>query len=160
MDLTFQVPMQYCSLQHQSFLPSLVTFTTSCCLWLGPVYSLFELFLHWSPGAYWAPTNLGSSSFSVLSFYLFIIFMGFSRKEYWSGLPFPSPVDHTLSEFSTMTPTVVGVPSIIQQVKPGSFSSGGHSVPQRSKGGQVPIHEFFSSFSLCHICYCPIGQSK
>ena len=22
--------------------------------------------------------------------------MGFSRQEYWSGLPFPSPVDHTL----------------------------------------------------------------
>ena len=29
--------------------------------------------------------------------------MGFSRQEYWSGLPFPSPVDHTLSELSTMT---------------------------------------------------------
>ena len=29
--------------------------------------------------------------------------MGFSRKECWSGLPFPSPVDHILSELSTMT---------------------------------------------------------
>ena len=29
--------------------------------------------------------------------------MGFSRQEYWSGLPFPSPVDHILSELSTMT---------------------------------------------------------
>ena len=29
--------------------------------------------------------------------------MGFSRQEYWSDLPFPSPVDHTLSELSTMT---------------------------------------------------------
>ena len=29
--------------------------------------------------------------------------MGFSRQEYWSGLPFPSPVDHALSELSTMT---------------------------------------------------------
>ena len=29
--------------------------------------------------------------------------MGFSRQEYWSGLPFPSPVDHILSDFSTMT---------------------------------------------------------
>jgi len=34
---------------------------------------------------------------------LFILFMGFSRQEYWSFLPFPSPVDHTLSELSTMT---------------------------------------------------------
>ena len=57
-----------------------------------------------SPVAYWAPTDLGSSSFSVLSFWLFILFMEFSRQEYWSGLPFPSPVDHILSDLSTMTP--------------------------------------------------------
>ena len=29
--------------------------------------------------------------------------MGFSRQEYWSGLPFPSLVDHILSDLSTMT---------------------------------------------------------
>ena len=29
--------------------------------------------------------------------------MGFSRQEYWSGLPFSSPVDHILSGLSTMT---------------------------------------------------------
>ena len=29
--------------------------------------------------------------------------MGFSRQKYWSGLPFPSPVDHILSDLSTMT---------------------------------------------------------
>ena len=29
--------------------------------------------------------------------------MGFSRHEYRSDLPFPSPVDHILSELSTMT---------------------------------------------------------
>ena len=29
--------------------------------------------------------------------------MGFSRQEYWSGLPFPSLVDHVLSELSTVT---------------------------------------------------------
>ena len=28
---------------------------------------------------------------------------GFSRQEYWSGLPFPPPVDHVLSELFTMT---------------------------------------------------------
>ena len=41
--------------------------------------------------------------FSVLSFSLFIQFMRFSRQEYWGGLPFPSPVDHILSDLSTMT---------------------------------------------------------
>ena len=29
--------------------------------------------------------------------------MGFSKQEYWSGLPFPSPVYHILSDLSTMT---------------------------------------------------------
>ena len=104
MDLTFQVPMQCCSLQHQTLLPSPVTSTTGCCFCFGSIFSFFlELFLHWSPVAYWAPTKLGSSSFSVPSFRLFILFMGFSRQEYWSGLPFSSPVDNILSEFSTMT---------------------------------------------------------
>ena len=31
------------------------------------------------------------------------MFIGFSRQEYWSGLSFLSPVDHVLSELSTMT---------------------------------------------------------
>ena len=31
-----------------------------------------------------------------------MLFMGFSRQEYGSGLPFPSPVDHVLSELSTV----------------------------------------------------------
>ena len=104
MVLTFQVPMQYCSLQHRTLLPSPVTSATGCCFCFGSISSFFlELFLHWSPVAYWAPTNLGNSSSSVLSFFLFMLFMQFSRQEYWSGLPFPSPVDHILSELSTMT---------------------------------------------------------
>ena len=96
--------MQYLSLQHWTLLPSPVTSTTGCCFRFGSIPSFFlELFLHWSPVAYRAPTDLGSSSFSVLSFCLFILFLGFSRQEYRSGLPFPPPVDHVLSKFSTMT---------------------------------------------------------
>ena len=30
-------------------------------------------------------------------------FTGFSRQEYWSGLPFLPPMDHIVSELSTMT---------------------------------------------------------
>ena len=104
MDLTFQVPMQYCSLQHRTLLLSPVPSTTGYCICFGSILSFFlELFLHWSQVAYWAPTDLGSSSFSILSFCLIILFMGFSRQEYWSGLPFPSPVDHILSDLPTMT---------------------------------------------------------
>ena len=104
MNLTFQVPMKYCSLQHRILLLSPVPSTTGYCFCFGSIPSFFlELFLHWSPVAYWAPTDLGSSSSSILSFCLFILFMGFSRQEYWSGLPFPSPVDHILSDLSIMT---------------------------------------------------------
>ena len=103
-DSTFQIPMQYCSLQHWTLLPSPDTSTTRCCFCFGSVCSFFlELFLYSSIVAYWAATDLGSSSFSVPSFCLFMLFIGFSRQEYWSALPFPSPVDHVLSELSTVT---------------------------------------------------------
>ena len=99
MDLIFQIPMQYCSLKHQTSITSHIHNWVFVCF--ASVSSFFlDLFLHWSPVAYWAPTDLGSSSFSILSFCLFILFMGFSRQEYWSGLPFPSPVDHILSDVS------------------------------------------------------------
>ena len=104
MDLTYLVPMQYCSLKHQILLPSPVTLTAGRCFLYGSIPSFcLELFLYFSPVAYWAPTNLGRSPFSVISFCFFILLMGFSRQGYWSGLPFPSPVDHVLSELFSMT---------------------------------------------------------
>ena len=60
MDLTSQVPMQYCSLQHQTLLPSPVTSTTGHCFCFGSISSfILVLFLHSSPVTYWAPTDLG-----------------------------------------------------------------------------------------------------
>ena len=41
MDLTFQVSMQYCSLQHQTLLPSPITSTTECCFCFGCLFILF-----------------------------------------------------------------------------------------------------------------------
>ena len=104
MGLTFQVPMQYFSLQHQISLSPQDASTARCCFCFGSASSfLLEPFLRSSPVAYWVPTNLGSSSFSVIFFCLFILFIGFSRQEYWSGLPFPSSVPHVLSKLSIMT---------------------------------------------------------
>ena len=95
---------KYCSLQHWTLPPSPITSTTGSCFCFGSVSSFFlELFLHSSPVAYWVPIDLGRLFFSVIPFCLFILFMGFSRQEYWSGFSVPSPVDHVLSELSTMT---------------------------------------------------------
>ena len=96
--------MQYCSLQHWTLLSPPDTSRTGCCFYFGSASSfLLEIFLLSSPVVYWTPTDLGDSPFTVISFFLFILFMGFSRQECWSGLPFPSPVDHILLELSTMT---------------------------------------------------------
>ena len=45
----------------------------------------------------------GRINFWCHIFLPFILFMRFLRQEYWSGLPFPCPVDHVLSELSPMT---------------------------------------------------------
>ena len=71
MDLIFQVPMQYGSFQQSTLLPLPVTSTTRRCFRFGSISSFFlHLFLHSYPVAYWASTNLGSSSFSVLPIFL------------------------------------------------------------------------------------------
>ena len=54
--------MQYFSLQHWTLLLSPVTSTAEYCFCFGSIPSFFlKLFLHWSPVAYWALTNLGSA---------------------------------------------------------------------------------------------------
>ena len=81
MDLTFQVPMQYCSLQHRTLLLSPVPSTTGYCFCFGSIPSFcLELFLHWSPVVYWAPTDLENSSFSILSFGFLYCSWGFHGK--------------------------------------------------------------------------------
>ena len=102
-DLTFHFPMQCCFLQHWTLLLSSVTSTTGHCFHFGSISSFFlELLLHSSPVVYWAPTNLGSSSFSVVSF-TFSFCSFFSKQEHWSGLPLSSLVDNIFSKLSTMT---------------------------------------------------------
>ena len=107
MNLTFQVPMQYCSLQHQTLLSPPVTSITECHSCLGWATSflldlLVVVFCFYAV-AYWTSSNLGGSFSGIMSFCLFTVSMEFSRKEYWSGLPFPSPMDHILLDLFTMT---------------------------------------------------------
>ena len=97
MDLTFQVPMQYCSL-----LPSPVTSTPGYyCFCFGSMPSGVSspLISSSMPDTY-QPWEFIFQCPIFLSFHLL---MGFSRQEYWSGLPFHSPVGLILSELSTVT---------------------------------------------------------
>ena len=75
----------------------------SFLLWLSLFFPSGAISLFFSSGVsdtYWP----GGVHLSVsLTFCVFILFMGLSSQECWSGLPFPSPMDHVLSELSTMT---------------------------------------------------------
>ena len=103
MDLTFQVPMQYCSLQHWTLLESSVMFTTGHYFCFGLSLHSLGLISPLFSGSILGIYQPGEFIFQCHIFFLFILFMRFSRQEYWSGLSFPSPVDHILSELSTMT---------------------------------------------------------
>ena len=92
MDLTFQVPVQYCSLQHQTLLPSPVISTTRCCFCFGSVSSFFlELLLHWSPVACWAPPTWGvHPSVSYLFAFSYCSWVLKARMLKWFAIPFSS----------------------------------------------------------------------
>ena len=108
MDLTFQVPMQYCSLQHQISLSSSDTSTTelqfqlwpSCFILSGAISSCSPLFHSSIMNTF---QSRGGLIFWGHIFLPFKHFMEFSWLVYWSGSPFPAPVDSILSELSTMT---------------------------------------------------------
>ena len=64
-----QVLMQYCSLHHRTLLPKPVKSTPGCCFRFGSISPFFlELFLHSSPVAYLAPTNLRISLSYLFAF--------------------------------------------------------------------------------------------
>ena len=104
--LTFQIPVKYYFLEHQTLLSPPDTSTTESHFCFGPSTSFFlkllVIALCSSPVAYWIPSNMGGSS-GAIPFFLFILFMGFSWQECWNGLPFPPSVGHILSEPSTIT---------------------------------------------------------
>ena len=81
----------------------------SFLLWLH--LFILELFLHWSPVAYWAPTDLGSSSFSVLSFLPFHTVHGVLKAGIlkWFAIPFSSRPDFVRTLHHD--PSVLGGPT-------------------------------------------------
>ena len=113
MDLIFQVCMQYCSLQHQILLSSADTSITERRFCFGLAASFFlkllVVVLHSSPVAHWTPSDLGAH-LPVSHLLPFYTVHGVLMASTWSGLPFPPPVDHLLSEQCTI-PCVLRVPA-------------------------------------------------
>ena len=111
MDLTFQVPMQYCSLQPWTLLPSLVTSSTGCCFTLVPslrsFWSYFSTDLQQHIGH--LPTWGVHLSVSCLFAFSYCSWDGVLKARILKWFAFPSPVDHIWSEFSTMTHLSWGV---------------------------------------------------
>ena len=104
MDLSFQVPVQYCSLQHRTLFPSPVTPTTGCYFCYGSISSFFlEIFLHWSPvsmlSSYWP----GEFIFQCPIFSPFHTVLGVLKARMLKWFATPFSMDHILSDLSTMT---------------------------------------------------------
>ena len=106
MDLTFQVPVKYCSLQHQTLFWPPNTSTTEHHFCFGQATSffldLFVIALHSSPVAYWTPSNLRGSFFQCHIYLPFHTGHGVltARILKWFAISFSS--GHVLSELSTM----------------------------------------------------------
>ena len=87
MDLTFQTPMQYCSLQHWILLSSPASSTAGHHFRFGPAAASslgpLAVILHSCPAAHWTPSNLGNSSFGVKSF---CPFMRFPQQVHWGSV--------------------------------------------------------------------------
>ena len=94
-DLTLQVPMQYCSLQHWILLSPPDTSTTGHHFHFGSASSFFlDLFLCSSPVAYWTPTDQGAL---LLDSYIF----AFSYCSWASQGKNAEGVCHSLLQWAT-----------------------------------------------------------
>ena len=88
MDLTFQVPIQCCYLQHWILLSSPDTSTAECHIHFGPPTSFilgrWVILLCSSPGAYWTTSDLGTH---LLVSYLFgLLYSSWGSHSKYTGV--------------------------------------------------------------------------
>ena len=103
MDLMFQVPVQYCSLQHQTLLPSPVTSTTGHCFRFGSVSSSF-----WSYFSTLLQEHIGhlptwGVHLSLSCLFDFSYYLWSSQGKNTEVVCLCLLQDHVLSELSTVT---------------------------------------------------------
>ena len=102
MDLTFQVPIQYCSLQHQTLISHIHN-------WVLFFHWLSLFVFSWAISPFFSSSifstyQVGEFIFQCHNILPFHTVHGVLKARILTcGLPFPSSVDHVLSELSTMT---------------------------------------------------------
>ena len=161
--------MQYCSLQHQTLLPSPVTSTTGWCFCFGSISSFFlELFLHCSPVAYLGTYRPGEFIFQCPIFLSLHTVHGVLKARIlkWFDIPFSSRscfvrilyhghqswvALHSMAHsFTELDKAVVHVISLIQ------FSSVAESCltlcdPMSHSTPGLPVHHQFPVFTQTHV---------
>ena len=138
--------MHYCSLQHRTLLPSPVTSTTGCCFCFGSmcVYAAAAAkSLQSCPTRLPRPWDFPGKNTGVGCHFLLQCMkvksesavtqscllatpwtaasqappsMGFSRQEYWSGVPLPSPDMHTSTQKKLSVVTEMGLIVVISLI--------------------------------------------
>ena len=103
MDLTLQVPMQYCSLQHQTLLPSPITSTTGCCFCFGCLFILSRVVFPLISSRILGTYQSGKFIFRCHTLLPFHTVHGVLKARILNLFAIPSPVDHIFSELSSMT---------------------------------------------------------
>ena len=86
------------------------------------------------------------------------LFMGLSRQEYWSGLPFPSPGDRPDPGIKPASPSLQAdaLPSELYQGSPGGYN---HKIITTIKAINIHITAKIFSYSLYHhplYCFCVV----
>ena len=101
----------------------------------------------------------GGVHLSVMSFCLFLLFMGFSRQECWSGLPFHSPIAAILSLETNLH--IFTLPRLVDsvQVRLPFLWPVNHLQAEKQYYGRVHLIDFFSSqrSQSCTLC-CQISK--
>ena len=91
-DLTFQVPMQYCSSQHRTLLPSPVTSTTGCCFCFDCPFILSGVISPLISSSIFSTYWCGEFIFQCPVFLLFHTIHGVLKERIlvWFAIPFSS----------------------------------------------------------------------
>ena len=101
LDLTFQVPMLFTASDLASFTSHIHNWVLFL-LWLR-LFILSRVISPLISSSILGTYRPGEIIFQCPIFLPFHAVHGVLRQQYWSGLPFPSPVHHILSKLSAMT---------------------------------------------------------